>query len=92
LTVFTETAIIETKSPALLDTVSFNWLTVTEIILDLLQIYKCDEPNMPKPQCYTSRGSVHPDEFPCDYPNCKGKYKLVRWVLNPGYICCEGKV
>ncbi|KAK2182429.1 hypothetical protein NP493_354g03000 [Ridgeia piscesae] len=51
------------------------------------KIYKCDEPNMPKPQCYTSRGSVHPDEFPCDYPNCKGKYKLVRHV---SFVDCPG--
>merc|ERR1712137_83717 len=28
------------------------------------KIYRCDDPKVPRPQCYTSRGSSHADEFP----------------------------
>lgn len=50
------------------------------------KIYKCDDPAVPRPQCYTSRGSAHPDEFPCEYSQ-KGKYKLVRHV---SFVDCPG--
>lgn len=43
-----------------------------------LQIYKCDDPAVRRPECYTSRGSAHADEFPCEYSSNKGKYKLIR--------------
>lgn len=45
----------------------------------LRQIFKCDDRLHPRPHCYTSRGSSHPDEFQCDYQGCKGKYKLIRY-------------
>lgn len=50
------------------------------------KIYKCDDPAVPRPQCYTSRGSAHLDEFPCEYSQ-KGKYKLVRHV---SFVDCPG--
>lgn len=51
------------------------------------KIYKCDDPKVPRPQCYTSRGSSHADEFPCDLPNAKEKFKLVRHV---SFVDCPG--
>lgn len=44
----------------------------------VVKVYKCDDPSVQRPQCYTSRGSAHPDEFPCDVPGGKGKFKLIR--------------
>ena len=43
------------------------------------KIYKCND--LPRPQCYTSRGSAHPDEFASEVPGSKGKFKLIRWVF-----------
>jgi len=42
-----------------------------------MQIYECKDAAVPRPQCYTSRGSAHADVFPCEYSQ-KGKYELVR--------------
>jgi translation initiation factor 2 subunit 3 len=50
------------------------------------KIYKCDDPAVGRPQCYTSRGSSHADEFPCDF-SAKGKFKLVRHV---SFVDCPG--
>lgn len=49
------------------------------------KIYKCDD--LPRPQCYTSRGSAHPDEFASDVPGSKGKFRLVRHV---SFVDCPG--
>ena len=51
------------------------------------KIYKCDDPGVRRPECYTSRGSAHPDEFPCEYSSNKGKYKLIRHV---SFVDCPG--
>jgi len=51
------------------------------------KIYKCDNPQVPRPQCYTSRGSAHPDEFPCELPGYRGKFKLIRHV---SFVDCPG--
>merc|ERR1712179_371765 len=51
------------------------------------KIYRCDDPKVPRPQCYTSRGSSHADEFPCDLPGAKEKFKLVRHV---SFVDCPG--
>lgn len=50
------------------------------------KIYRCDDPAVARPQCYTSRGSAHQDEFPCEFSN-KGKFKLVRHV---SFVDCPG--
>jgi len=50
------------------------------------KIYKCDDPAVQRPQCFTSRGSAHPDEFPCEF-STKGKFKLVRHV---SFVDCPG--
>ncbi|KAK2146623.1 hypothetical protein LSH36_594g02073 [Paralvinella palmiformis] len=51
------------------------------------KIYKCEDPNVARPQCYTSRGSNHVDVFPCDIPGSKGKFKLIRHV---SFVDCPG--
>lgn len=51
------------------------------------KIYKCDDPSVQRPLCYTSRGSAHPDEFLCEFSATKGKYKLVRHV---SFVDCPG--
>jgi len=51
------------------------------------KVYKCDDPKVLRPSCYTSRGSSHPDEFPCELSNDNGKYQLVRHV---SFVDCPG--
>jgi len=51
------------------------------------KIYKCDDPAVQRPQCYTSRGSAHPDEFTCEFSPSKAKFKLVRHV---SFVDCPG--
>ncbi|ELU12695.1 hypothetical protein CAPTEDRAFT_179168 [Capitella teleta] len=53
------------------------------------KIYKCDDPSVQRPACYTSRGSSHVDEFPCDVPGAKpsAKFKLIRHV---SFVDCPG--
>lgn len=51
------------------------------------KIYKCDDPNVRRPECYTSRGSNHPDVFPCDISGSKGKFRLIRHV---SFVDCPG--
>merc|ERR1712142_1076979 len=50
------------------------------------KIYKCDDPKVGRPQCYTSRGSSHHDEFPCEFSN-QSKFKLIRHV---SFVDCPG--
>merc|ERR1712241_1256437 len=51
------------------------------------KVYKCDDPKVLRPACYTSRGSNHADEFPCEFSNDGGKYQLVRHV---SFVDCPG--
>jgi len=51
------------------------------------KIYKCDDPKVGRPQCYTSRGSSYPDEFPCEFSNQQGKFKIIRHV---SFVDCPG--
>eukprot|EP00918_Siedleckia_nematoides_P043807 GHVU01095732.1.p1 GENE.GHVU01095732.1~~GHVU01095732.1.p1 ORF type:complete len:229 (+),score=14.39 GHVU01095732.1:71-757(+) len=51
------------------------------------KIYKCNDPSVGRPQCYTSRGSGHQDDFPCDIGSSKGKFQLVRHV---SFVDCPG--
>ncbi|CAD5117106.1 DgyrCDS5914 [Dimorphilus gyrociliatus] len=51
------------------------------------KIYMCDDPAVGRPQCYTSRGSAHVDEFVCDLSPTKAKFKLVRHL---SFVDCPG--
>ena len=51
------------------------------------KIYKCDNLQCPRPSCYRSAGSGKEDEFPCDRPNCTGKFKLLRHI---SFVDCPG--
>lgn len=51
------------------------------------KIYKCEDPTVGRPQCYTSRGSAHPDEFVCELSPTKAKFKLVRHL---SFVDCPG--
>lgn len=51
------------------------------------KIYKCSNEKCPRPQCYRSAGSDKEDEFPCDRPSCKGKFKLIRHI---SFVDCPG--
>ncbi|XP_070606791.1 eukaryotic translation initiation factor 2 subunit 3 isoform X2 [Erythrolamprus reginae] len=51
------------------------------------KIYKLDDPNCSRPECYRSCGSSTPDEFPTDIPGTKGNFKLVRHV---SFVDCPG--
>ena len=53
-----------------------------------VQVYHCDHPKVVRPSSYTSRGSSHADEFPCDVTTVDGaKFKLVRHV---SFVDCPG--
>ncbi|CAM1295479.1 eif2s3 (predicted) [Pycnogonum litorale] len=51
------------------------------------KIYKCDNVKCPRPDCYRSAGSNKEDRFPCDRPNCSGKFSLLRHV---SFVDCPG--
>ena len=51
------------------------------------KVYKCEDPSVGRPQCYTSRGSAHPDEFPCEHGDANAKFNLVRHV---SFVDCPG--
>ncbi|KAJ2907898.1 eukaryotic translation initiation factor 2 subunit gamma [Coemansia aciculifera] len=51
------------------------------------KIYKCDNPACPRPDCYTSRKSIDPVEFPCERPECGGKMQL---KLHVSFVDCPG--
>lgn len=51
------------------------------------KIYKCTSSECIAPGNYTSRGSLHPDEFKCPNENCKGNMKLIRHV---SFVDCPG--
>ena len=51
------------------------------------KIFKCDNPECPRPSCYKSAGSNKEDEFPCERVNCGGKFKLLRHI---SFVDCPG--
>lgn len=51
------------------------------------KIYKCDNPECPRPGCYRSYGSSKEDNPPCERPGCGGTYRLVRHV---SFVDCPG--
>ncbi|UYV67338.1 eif2s3 [Cordylochernes scorpioides] len=44
-------------------------------------------PKCPRPGSYTSAGSSKEDDFPCDRPNCSGRYRLLRHL---SFVDCPG--
>ncbi|KAJ2082496.1 eukaryotic translation initiation factor 2 subunit gamma [Coemansia sp. RSA 988] len=51
------------------------------------KIYKCDNPECPRPGCFKSYGSDKPIEFPCERSGCEGTMKLLRHV---SFVDCPG--
>ncbi|KAJ1959329.1 eukaryotic translation initiation factor 2 subunit gamma [Dipsacomyces acuminosporus] len=51
------------------------------------KIYKCDNPECPRPGCYKSYRSDKEVEFPCERPGCSGTMKLLRHV---SFVDCPG--
>jgi len=51
------------------------------------KIYKCNYEGCHRPRCYRSAGSSKEDNFPCDRPNCPGRFSLVRHV---SFVDCPG--
>jgi len=51
------------------------------------KIYKCDHAACPRPGCYRSKGSAHPDDFPCDRAGCSGRFRVLRHV---SFVDCPG--
>eukprot|EP01098_Paradermamoeba_levis_P000329 TRINITY_DN1033_c0_g1_i4.p1 TRINITY_DN1033_c0_g1~~TRINITY_DN1033_c0_g1_i4.p1 ORF type:complete len:337 (-),score=111.21 TRINITY_DN1033_c0_g1_i4:1195-2205(-) len=51
------------------------------------KIYKCDNPECPRPGCYRSYGSWKEDHPPCERPGCGGKMSLLRHI---SFVDCPG--
>lgn len=51
------------------------------------KIYRCSNPECPRPGCYRSAGSSTPDRFPCERLNCGGEFTCVRHV---SFVDCPG--
>jgi translation initiation factor 2 subunit 3 len=53
------------------------------------KVYKCDDPDMPRPDCFTSFGSSSPDTIPCEHPSAKpgSNWKLIRHI---SFVDCPG--
>ncbi|EEB05452.1 translation initiation factor eIF2 gamma subunit [Schizosaccharomyces japonicus yFS275] len=51
------------------------------------KIYKCENPDCPRPGCYRSYSSNKEDEPLCEVPNCGHKMKLIRHV---SFVDCPG--
>ncbi|EFO90684.1 hypothetical protein CRE_08117 [Caenorhabditis remanei] len=51
------------------------------------KIYRCSNPECPRPGCYRSAGSSTPDRFPCERANCGGEFTCVRHV---SFVDCPG--
>ncbi|KAJ6172008.1 hypothetical protein N7470_001075 [Penicillium chermesinum] len=51
------------------------------------KIYKCDNPECPRPTCYRSYGSEKEVDPPCEREGCSGKYRLERHV---SFVDCPG--
>ncbi|KAJ2287274.1 eukaryotic translation initiation factor 2 subunit gamma, partial [Coemansia sp. RSA 2706] len=51
------------------------------------KIYKCDNPECPRPGCFRSYGSDKATVFACERPGCGGKMQLLRHV---SFVDCPG--
>ncbi|CAB3410827.1 unnamed protein product [Caenorhabditis bovis] len=51
------------------------------------KIYRCSNPDCPRPGCYRSAGSSTPDKFPCERNGCGGQFTCVRHV---SFVDCPG--
>ncbi|KAF7121647.1 hypothetical protein CNMCM5793_009119 [Aspergillus hiratsukae] len=51
------------------------------------KIYKCDNPECPRPTCYKSYKSEKEIDPPCEREGCAGRYRLLRHV---SFVDCPG--
>ncbi|KAK2072707.1 hypothetical protein P8C59_007044 [Phyllachora maydis] len=51
------------------------------------KIYKCDNPECPRPTCYRSYKSEKEVDPPCERDGCSGRYRLLRHV---SFVDCPG--
>lgn len=51
------------------------------------KIYKCDNPECPRPTCYRSFKSDKEVDVPCERNGCSGRYRLMRHV---SFVDCPG--
>lgn len=51
------------------------------------KIYRCSNPECPRPGCYRSAGSSTPDRFPCERLKCDGEFICIRHV---SFVDCPG--
>ncbi|KAK4523189.1 hypothetical protein GAYE_PCTG44G1081 [Galdieria yellowstonensis] len=51
------------------------------------KLYKCENPDCPRPECYKAYSSNKEDEPPCERPGCGGRMKLLRHV---SFVDCPG--
>uniref|UniRef100_A0A915CNY1 protein-synthesizing GTPase n=1 Tax=Ditylenchus dipsaci TaxID=166011 RepID=A0A915CNY1_9BILA len=51
------------------------------------KIYRCSNPQCPRPGCYRSAGSSNPDRFPCEREDCGGEFVCVRHI---SFVDCPG--
>ncbi|THC99881.1 hypothetical protein EYZ11_000693 [Aspergillus tanneri] len=51
------------------------------------KIYKCDNPECPRPTCFKSFKSEKEIDPPCERPGCAGRYRLLRHV---SFVDCPG--
>ena len=45
----------------------------------LMQVYKCDNPRCPRPDCYRSDSSSRPDVMKCTRPGCKVRNETIAY-------------
>lgn len=51
------------------------------------KIYKCNNPDCPRPECYKAYGSAKEDKPMCEREGCDGTYELLRHV---SFVDCPG--
>ncbi|KAK8806983.1 hypothetical protein WA158_003742 [Blastocystis sp. Blastoise] len=51
------------------------------------KIFKCDNPECPRPECFRSYGSDAENNIPCPRPGCTGTLRLVRHI---SFVDCPG--
>lgn len=51
------------------------------------KLYKCRNPDCPRPACYKAYGSSKEDNPPCERPGCGGRMELMRHV---SFVDCPG--
>jgi len=54
------------------------------------KIYRCSNSACPRPACYQSHGSSHPDKFPCTMPECEGLDAHFVVQRHVSFVDCPG--